>query len=83
MISDLMSNYHQENIKITMPLKILAFLFEPELKKFSSNNFLNNYSKNTTLIILWEGLYEKQMLYHLSLKIGIKISLKNISHTVL
>ncbi|MGB3344280.1 MAG: hypothetical protein WBA61_10225 [Aequorivita sp.] len=59
----------------------LGILFEKDLK-MDIKTVLEKYSRNTTLIVKWEGEIEESNLYFLSEEKGMEISLKDITHII-
>ena len=60
----------------------LGILFEPDLK-IDFLNLIDNYSKNNTLFIHWDGDIENNKLFFLSKSKGIEININNLSHIIL
>lgn len=60
----------------------IAILMEKELK-INFKSLLEKYSRDTTLIVKWEGEIEESKLYFLSKEQGVEINLKDITHIIL
>lgn len=60
----------------------IGILMEKELK-INFKSLLEKYSRDTTLIVKWEGEIEESNLYFLSEEKGMEISLKDITHIML
>ena len=83
-LNDILSNAITNNDlygKI-LSIKNIGILFEPDLK-LDFFALIDNYSKNNTLFIQWDGEIENNKLFFLSKSIGIEINIKNLSHIVL
>ncbi len=60
----------------------IGILLEKELK-IDLKNTLQKYSRDTTLIIKWEGEIEDSKMYFLSKEKGMEININDTSHIVL
>lgn len=60
----------------------IGILLEKDLK-MDLKTILEKYSRDTTLILKWEGEIEESHLYFLSKEKGIEINLKDITHIML
>lgn len=69
-----------ENLGECIMIRNVGILFEDELK-INIEHFLKKYSTDNTLIIEWPGELDQDKLYFLSKEKGLKVDLKNITHT--
>ncbi|WP_410004879.1 hypothetical protein [Aequorivita nionensis] len=60
----------------------IGILLEKDLK-IDIKNTLQKYSRDTALIVKWEGEIEESKLYFLSKEQGVEINLKDITHIIL
>lgn len=80
-LHELLTNSIEYHSKYGSILSIynLGILFEPELK-IDFLVLIDNYSKDHSLFIKWDGEIEDNKLFFLTKKNGIEIDISNLSH---
>lgn len=73
---------YSEDLGNFLAIKNIGILLENDLK-IDFRMILEKYSRDTTLIVKWEGEIEPSSLYFLSKEKGIRINLTGISHIII
>ncbi len=84
LLNDLLLSFLSEHLELgeILPLTNCGLLFEKELN-LDILALFDKYSKNSTLILDWQGEIEDNKLYYLDKANGVVIDINSISHLLL